>query len=196
MEALVPPADVDSVPAHAHLWLKAEEQADWVTFKTQVGARWRAAAAAAARCCPLWHVRSVLMSHHPPCCTYVGHAYINHTCSARVPALALGLLCCCRRCAVHRPLGPSAGCKRRSTLDVHASCGPAVHPQQGCAQQMCEPPVAQSARRSTSPTPAQVPALVLGSFVAFNVLSALSIRIINRKKTIKAASNCALLQHG
>ncbi|PSC70433.1 Lysosomal Pro-X carboxypeptidase [Micractinium conductrix] len=76
MEALVPPADVDSVPAHAHLWLKAEEQADWVTFKTQV------------------------------------------------------------------------------------------------------------------------PALVLGSFVAFNVLSALSIRIINRKKTIKAASNCALLQHG
>jgi hypothetical protein len=42
----------------------------------------------------------------------------------------------------------------------------------------------------------QVPVLMLASFVAFNVLSTLSIRIINRKKAIRAPSNCALMQHG
>lgn len=42
----------------------------------------------------------------------------------------------------------------------------------------------------------QVPTLVFASFVAFNVLSALSGRIINRKGLVKHPKNIALMQIG
>lgn len=42
----------------------------------------------------------------------------------------------------------------------------------------------------------QVPTLVFGTFVAFNVLSRLSLRILNRKGNIKDPGNQVLLQYG